>query len=83
MKNFTIVKNYDIMAEVLMITFDPLWRTLHTRSMNKGDLQKLTKLSSTTIAKLAKNEVVKLDVVDRICAALACQIQDVVEIKKS
>ena len=66
-----------------MITFDPLWRTLHEKNLNKGDLQKLTKLSSTTIAKLAKNEVVKLDVIERICSALDCQIQDVVEIKKS
>jgi DNA-binding Xre family transcriptional regulator len=66
-----------------MITFDPLWGTLREKNLNKGDLQKMTKLSSTTIAKLAKNEVVKLDVIERICSALDCQIQDVVEIKKS
>ena len=66
-----------------MITFDPLWQTLRAKHLNKGDLQKLTKLSSTTVAKLAKNEVVKLDVIERICEALDCQIQDVVSIKKS
>ena len=48
--------------------------------MNKGDLQKLTGLSSSTIAKLSKNEVVKLDVVDRICEALNVPIEDVVEV---
>lgn len=62
-----------------MLTFDPLWRTLKSEGMNKGDLQKLTGLSSSTIAKLAKNEVVKLDVVDRICEALKVPIYDVVE----
>ena len=62
-----------------MITFDPLWRTLKSRGMNKGDLQKITGLSSSTIAKLSKNEVVKLDVVDRICEALKVPIYDVVE----
>lgn len=66
-----------------MITFDPLWRTLHEKNLNKGDLQKLTKLSSTTIAKLAKNKVVKLDIIERICIALDCDISDVVSIKKS
>ncbi len=66
-----------------MITFDPLWQTLRAKHLSKGDLQKLTRLSSTTIAKLAKNEVVKLDVVDRICEALEVPIYDVVEIKKS
>jgi len=65
-----------------MITFDPLWRTLHEKNLNKGDLQKLTKLSSTTVAKLAKNEVVKLDVIERICIALDCEISDVVSVNK-
>lgn len=65
-----------------MITFDPLWRTLQDRSLNKTDLQKMTGLSSATIAKLSKNEAadsVMLEVVDRICKALKVPIYDVVE----
>lgn len=65
-----------------MISFDPLWRTLQSRKMNKGDLQRLTGLSSATIAKLSKNDTsstVRLDVVDRICNALNVQIYDVME----
>lgn len=63
-----------------MISFDPLWRTLKSRNLNKGDIQKMTGLSSSTMAKLSKNEVVKLDVVDRIATALEVPIYDVVEI---
>lgn len=63
-----------------MISFDPLWRTLKSQGINKGELQKLTGLSSSTIAKLSKNEVVKLDVVERICRKLKVPIYDVVEI---
>ena len=48
--------------------------------LNKGDLQKLTRLSSATIAKLSKNESVTLDVVDRIASILQVPIYDVVEI---
>ena len=63
-----------------MITFDPLWRTLKAEEMNKGDLQKLTGLSSATIAKLSKDgNTVMLDVVDRISKALEVPIYDVVE----
>ena len=62
-----------------MITFDPLWKTLKSKGMNKGDLQKATGLSSSTVAKLAKNEKVSLDVVDRICSELKVPIYDVVE----
>ena len=62
-----------------MIRYDPLWQTLKAKGMNKGDLQKITGLSSTTIAKIGKNESVTLDVVDRICGALKVPIYDVVE----
>lgn len=62
-----------------MIRFDPLWQTLKAKGMNRGDLQKLTGLSSTTIAKIGKNESVTLDVVDRIATALGVPIYDIVE----
>lgn len=66
-----------------MIIYNPLWATLKARKMNKGDVQKLTGLSSATIAKLSKNESVSLDVVDRICEALQVPIYDVVESRTS
>jgi len=50
--------------------------------MNKQDLRKLTKLSSTSIAKLGKGENVNTDVLVRICIALDCDITDIVELKK-
>ena len=62
------------------ISYDPLWKTLVDRKMSKSDLQKLTKLSSATIAKLSKGESVTLDVVGRICEELKIPVQDVVEI---
>lgn len=64
-----------------MISFDPLWQTLKSRKMNKGDLQKSTGLSSTTIAKLSKDpNAVMLDVVDRISKELEVPIYDVIEV---
>lgn len=62
------------------ISYDPLWKTLVDRKMSKTDLQKLTKLSSATIAKLSKGESVTLDVIGRICEELKVPVQDVVEI---
>ena len=57
-----------------MITFEPLWRTLQSKHLNKTDLQKMTGLSSATIAKLSKAGDAMLDVVDRICEALQVPI---------
>lgn len=65
-----------------MVNYEPLWNTLHDRHMNKGDLQKLTRLSSSAIAKLSKNEDVMMSVVVRICNALNCAVEEVVEITK-
>lgn len=63
------------------ISYDPLWKTLVDKRWNKVDLQKATKLSSATIAKLTNGESVTMDVIGRICEALECPVYDVVEIR--
>lgn len=62
-----------------MISYEPLWKTLFARKMSKSELAKVTGLSRTTINKMVSGESVTLDVVDRICEALAVPIYDVVE----
>lgn len=51
-------------------------------SMNKGDLKNMTGLSFGTIASMGKNEPVNLKQIDRICKALHCKIEDVIEYKE-
>ena len=46
----------------------------------KKDLQALTKLSSAVIAKLGRDETVHLDTLLKICAALRCDLADIIEI---
>lgn len=48
-------------------------------SMNKSKLRELTELGTGTIAKLSKCEPVGLEVLAKICYALNCKIEDVVE----
>lgn len=50
--------------------------------MNKGDLKNATGLSYGTIAAMGKNEPVNLKQIDRICKALQCQIEDVIEYRE-
>ncbi len=56
------------------ISYDPLWKVLIDRQMKKSDLQKLTGLSSATIAKLSKGESVTLDVIGKICEKLEVRL---------
>lgn len=66
----------------MAISYNGLWKTLIDRGMNKGDLCKITGLSSSTVAKMTNNESVKLSVIERICKELDCSIADIVEYVK-
>lgn len=65
-----------------MISYKPLWHTMIEKSVKKMELVKLTGMSSGTLAKLNNDKNVALDVIERICIALDCPIEAVVEIKK-
>ena len=65
-----------------MITYQRLWETLKTKNIRKHDLMDIADISSTTLTKLNKNEVVALTVIVRICRALECKIEDVIQISE-
>lgn len=46
--------------------------------MYKEDLRIDTGMSSATLAKLGKNEIVSMDVLGRICESLKCDVGDIV-----
>ena len=61
-------------------SYKKLWKLLIDRDMKKKDLRELTKLRSSTIAKMTKNEPVSTDVLIKICAVLNCDVGDIMEI---
>lgn len=63
-----------------MISYKPLFKLLIDRDMKKNELQKLVGCSHTTLWKMRNNEYIALEVIDRICTALNCKIEDVIEI---
>lgn len=64
------------------INYDKLWKLLIDKKMNRQDLKKLTGLSSTTIAKLGKGSNVTTDVLIKVCKALECELEDIMELNK-
>lgn len=66
----------------MALSYNGLWKLLIYKGLNKGYLHKLTGLSRSTITKLVKDENVNTDVLERICIALECQLDDIVEMKK-
>lgn len=64
-----------------MITYKNLWEVMRKRNLTKTELRKKASLSSSTFAKLSRNEMVSLDVLVRLCKVLDCQISDICFIK--
>ena len=48
--------------------------------MKKSDLRKIAGVSSSSLAKLGKGENVTTDVILKICVALDCRVEDIMEI---
>ncbi len=62
------------------VSYDKLWKLLIDRKMKKKDLREATNLSPAVIAKMGRGEPVHLETLVRICRALHCRIDEVVEI---
>lgn len=65
---------------MLKVSFKKLFKLLIDRDMKKNELAAAADLSANTIAKLAKNENVSLDVLIRICTALNVDFGDIMEL---
>lgn len=64
---------------IQIISYKPLFHVLLDRDIKKEELRKLTGISSSTMAKMSKNEIVSLKVIDSICKALNIQPGDMLE----
>ena len=60
-------------------SYNRLWKLLIDKNMTKSELTKAIGISSSTMAKMGKNENVSLEVIDKICALLECDINDILE----
>lgn len=67
----------------MAVSYDKLWKLLIDKRMNKTDLRLKTDMSTSTLAKLSKNEVVSMDVMLRICKVLDCNVGDIMDATKS
>lgn len=63
----------------MAVSYLKLWKLLLDKKMNKTDLRKVADISTTTLAKLSKDQLVSMDVMARICKAFSCDIGDVME----
>ena len=63
----------------MRITYNRLWKLLIDKGMNRQDLRRITYISPASIAKLGKGENITTDILLKICVALDCNIEDIME----
>ena len=67
----------------MYISYKKLWKLLIDRDLKKKDLCKMACISSSSMAKLGKNENINTSILVKICEALDCDTSNIMEIEKN
>ena len=63
----------------MRISYNKLWKMLIDKTMKKSDFKEKAGISSASLAKLGKGDNITTDVLLRICEAMNCRIEDILE----
>ena len=75
-------KNTIIRGIFMAVSYNKLWKLLIDKGMTKTELRLKTDMSTSTLAKMSKNEVVSMDIMLRICEVLDCNVGDIMDATK-
>lgn len=63
----------------MAVSYKKLWKLLIDKDMKKKDLETAANISNYTITKMNRGENVTVEVVGKICLALDCTPNDIME----
>ena len=64
----------------MAVCYNKLWHMLIDRNMSKTQLIKEAGITTNAMARMGKNEDVRVEVLAKICTALNCNMDDVIEV---
>lgn len=64
----------------MRVSYKPLWKLLIDKDLKKKDLCKLAGVSPASITKMGKGGHVTTETLEKICLALNCRVEDVMEL---
>ena len=67
----------------MAVSYKRLWKLLIDKDLKKKDLVQLADISGYTINRLTKNENVNTETLVKICNALDCSIEDIMEVTRN
>ncbi|MGN0518504.1 MAG: helix-turn-helix domain-containing protein [Acutalibacteraceae bacterium] len=63
----------------MTVSYKKLWKLLIDKNMKKKDLEKPAGISNYVISKMNKGKNIAVDIVGKICGALDCTPNDIME----
>ena len=64
----------------MTLSYNKLWKLLIDKGMTKTEMRLKADISTTTLAKLGKNETVSMEVLLKICKDLNCNVGDIMDV---
>ena len=61
------------------ISYNKLWKMLIDKNISKTELTHLSGITTNAMAKLGRNEDVRVKTLERLCTSLDCKLDDIVE----
>ncbi len=66
----------------MALSYNKLWKLLIDKGMTKTEMRLKADISTTTLAKLGKNETVSMEVLLKICNVLDCNVGEIMDVIK-
>lgn len=64
----------------MTLSYNKLWKLLIDKGMTKTEMRLKADISTTTLAKLGKNETVSMEVLLKICKVFNCNVGDIMDV---
>ncbi|MCE2098116.1 helix-turn-helix domain-containing protein [Streptococcus thermophilus] len=62
-------------------SYERLWELTLKRRINKTSFIDMAGITNSTLSRLSKDETVSMEALARLCEALQCQLEEIVEYK--
>ena len=63
----------------MKVNYDKLWKLMIDKKLNKTQLSEMAEITTNEMAKLGKDEMVKMETLVKICKVIKCKMDDIVE----
>ena len=69
-----------VKGRIMSVSYKKLFKLMIDKEIKKKELKEMASIGNSTMAKLGNNENVTIEVLAKICNAMDCTLDDIVEV---